>query len=212
MAKLNDGSPRQSGVEVAELLDLFARAIVSAFIGMNKLLTAQIALLSIALPSAVAAQPGVPPSRAAILAAATDIVQKAHYCTFITIDQEGQPQARIVDPLAPDAAFTIWIATNPLTRKVDQIRRNPRVTLSCFDTATSSYVTVLGRGELVSDLAEKQRHWKSDWSQIYPNGAAGIDVVLIRITPARLEIVSESRGMVGDPKTWLPLSIDFSPK
>jgi len=171
---------------------------------------ARIAVLISVLPLTIAAQaPSNRPTRAAIVSAATDIIQKAHYCTFITIGEDGQPQARIVDPLAPDSAFTIWIATNPLTRKVDQIRRNPRVTLSCFDAATSSYVTVLGRGELISDVAEKQRHWKADWTQIYKNGARGDDVVLIRVTPSRLEIVSESRGMVGDPKTWLPLSIEF---
>jgi general stress protein 26 len=173
-------------------------------------LFARIAVLIVVLPCSVAAQtPGTRPTRASIIAAAADVVLKAHYCTFITIGEDGHPQARIVDPLAPDAAFTIWIATNPLTRKVDQIRRNPRVTLSCFDARTSSYVTVLGQGELVSDAAEKQRHWKSDWSQIYPQGARGDDVVLIRLTPARLEIVSESRSMIGDPRTWLPLSIEF---
>jgi len=171
---------------------------------------ARIAVLISVLPLTIVAQaPSNRPTRAAIVSAATDIIQKAHYCTFITIGEDGQPQARIVDPLAPDSAFTIWIATNQLTRKVDQIRRNPRVTLSCFDAATSSYVTVLGRGELISDVAEKQRHWKVDWTQIYKNGARGNDVVLIRVTPSRLEIVSESRGMVGDPKTWLPLSIEF---
>ena len=173
----------------------------------------RLALLLVALSSSVTAQePGSRPARAAIVAAAADIVQKAHYCTFITIGEDGQPQARMVDPLAPDSAFTIWIATNPLTRKVDQLRKNPRATLSCFDSASSSYVTVLGRGELVSDAAEKARHWKKDWSAIYPNGARGSDVVLIRFTPARLEIVSESRGMIGDAKTWLPLSIEFPPK
>ena len=158
------------------------------------------------MPATVAAQT---PSRAAVIAAATDIIQKARYCTFITIDAAGQPQARIIDPIAPDASFTIWFATNPLTRKVDQVRRNPKVTLSCFDAGTASYVTVLGRGELVTDEAEKQRHWKPDWTAIYPGGANSNDVLLIRITPVRLEIVSDSRGMVGDPKTWLPLAIDF---
>jgi general stress protein 26 len=173
----------------------------------------RLALLLVALSSSVTAQePRSRPARAAIVAAAADIVQKAHYCTFITIGEDGQPQARMVDPLAPDSAFTIWIATNPLTRKVDQLRKNPRATLSCFDSASSSYVTVLGRGELVADPAEKERHWKKDWSTIYPNGARGTDVVLIRFTPARLEIVSESRGMIGDAKTWLPLSIEFPPK
>jgi general stress protein 26 len=146
------------------------------------------------LPASIAGQPSgnALPPRAAIISAAADIIQKARYCTFITIDQDGQPQARVVDPLAPDSAFTIWIATNPLTRKVDQIRRNPRVTLSCFDAATSSYVTMLGRGELVSSVAEKQRHWKDDWSQIYKNGARGNDVVLIRFTPSRRSGVGHS--------------------
>ena len=170
------------------------------------MIAALVLLLSI---QAIAAPQAAPLTRAAVITAATDIIQKARYCTFITIGEDGQPQARIVDPLAPDAGMTMWFATNPLTRKVSQIRRNPRVTLSCFDAPSSSYVTLLGRADLVTDAAEKQRHWKADWTAIYPKGPGNPDVMLIRITPARLEIVSESRGLVGDPKTWLPLAIDF---
>ncbi len=166
-------------------------------------------VLSVPAMAAEQAAPPTAPTRAAVIAAATDIIQKARYCTFITIGEDGQPQARIVDPLAPDAGMTMWMATNPLTRKVSQVRRNPRVTLSCFDGASSSYVTLLGRAAVVTDAAEKQRHWKDDWTPFYPNGAKGSDVLLIRMTPTRLEIVSESRGMIGDPKTWLPLAIDF---
>lgn len=169
-------------------------------------MTFRIVLFALLLPSTAIAQT---PGRAAVIAAATDIIQKARYCTFITIGEDGQPQARMVDPIAPDGHFTIWFATNPLTRKVEQVRRNPKVTLSCFDSSSSSYVTVLGRGHLVTEAAEKQRHWKSDWAAIYPNGVKGDDFMLIRITPVRLEIVSENRGMVGDPKTWLPPAIEF---
>jgi len=152
------------------------------------------------------------PSRADIIAASRDIMSKAHFCTFITIGADGQPQARVVDPLSPDADFTIWFATNPLTRKVSEIRKNPKVTMSCFDATTSSYISVLGRASLVTDPAVKQAHWKSDWAPIYPKGATSADVVLVKLTPSRLEIVSESRKMVGDPKTWRPLAIDFSTK
>lgn len=158
-----------------------------------------------------ASQPAAP-SRDAIIAASKDIIAKAHFCTFVTIAADGQPQARVVDPLAPDANFVIWFATNPLTRKVTEIRNNPKVTLSCFDASTSSYVTVLGRGALVTDPSVKQAHWKSDWAPIYPKGAASPDVVLVRITPVRLEVSSESRGLKNDPRTWRPVSINFPPK
>ena len=149
------------------------------------------------------------PGREAIIAAARDIMQKARYCSLTTVGDNGQPQARIVDPLEPDADFTVWIATNPLTRKVREIRRNPRTTLLCFDTATSSYVTILGRASLMTDAAAKQQHWKADWAPIYPKGPRDDGFMLIRLAPARLEIVSESRGMLGDPRTWLPLAIAF---
>ena len=128
---------------------------------------------------------------------------------MITIAEDGHAQARIVDPLDPDPDFTVWIATNPLTRKVREIQRNPRTTLLCFDTATSSYVTVVGRASLITNATDKQKHWKADWASIYPKGTHDDGFILIRLTPARLEIVSESRGMVGDPTTWLPLTIEF---
>ena len=148
-------------------------------------------------------------SRAQILAAARDIIGHARYCNLVTLGDTGHPQARIVDPIAPDAEFTVWIATNTATRKVGQIRRDGRVTMLCFDAATASYVTLLGRADLVSDSLAKKAHWKPDWAQIYKDGPGSKNLILIRVTPMRLEIVSESRGLVGDPKTWLPLAIDF---
>jgi general stress protein 26 len=150
-----------------------------------------------------------PPSRAQILAGARDVMQRARYCTLVTIGEDGHPQARIVDPLGPDESFTTWVATNPLTRKVDQIRRDARVTLLCFDAASQSYVTILGRAAIVTDAAERARRWKADWAPFYPTGASGNDFLLIRVSPARLEVVSAERGLLGDPNTWRPLSIEF---
>lgn len=172
---------------------------------------APLLLLLVLLPSSATAQASSapPPSRSDILAAGRDVMQKARYCTLVTIGEDGHPQARIVDPLGPDATFTIWVATNPLTRKVAQIRRDSRVTLLCFDAATSSYVTVLGRAAIVTDAAEKARRWKEEWTPFYASGATGNDVMLIRVTPIRLEIVSVERGLAGDPRTWRPLTIDF---
>jgi general stress protein 26 len=168
-------------------------------------------LVSILLPSLVVAQtaPAREPARTEAMAAARDVMQRAVYCTFITIGEDGQPQARIVDPTLPDQNFTVWIGTNSLTRKVNQIRRDARVTLLYFHAASAGYVTVIGRAAFVSDAGEKERRWKASWAPFYPNGFRGSDFTLIRVTPSRLEISSPSRKMASDPKTWLPVVIDL---
>lgn len=164
-------------------------------------------VLLLLLPALAAAQ-GQPPRRQ-IVAAGWEVLQKAGFCSFITIGEDGHPQARVVDPLGPDEDSTIWVATNPRTRKIGQVRRDPRVTLHCFEPATSSYVTILAKATVVTDAAEKARHWKAAWTPFYPGGAKGDAVVLIRLTPSRMEVVSETRGLVPDAKSWLPLAATF---
>jgi len=159
-------------------------------------------------PLAQVTQSDLPP-RADVIAVAKDIMRDARYCTLVTIGPDGQPQARIVDPFTPDADLTIWIATNPLTRKVQEVRRDPRVTLLYFISATSEYVTVLGTAVLVTDAVQKAAHWKADWAALYKDQNRGEDYMLLRVKPSRLEVVSVRRGVTNDPKTWRPVTVDL---
>ncbi len=168
-----------------------------------------IASLALTLPSLAVAQGSAAPGKEAVLTAARDVIQKARFVTFITIGEDGQPQARIVDPFAPDSAFVIWIGTNPLTRKVAQVRHDPRVTLQYFDPVGFGEVTVIGRAEIVGDSAAKSAHWKPEWGGIYKGGSSSPDYVLVRVVPKHLEIVSPKQGMNSDPKTWRPVSVDL---
>jgi hypothetical protein len=106
-------------------------------------------------PALAAQQPAASPDRTTVLKAATEVMAGAKYCTLITNGEDGQPQARVVDPFAPEAGMTVWIATNPITRKVAQIKKDRRVALSYVDVAKGAYVTILGRAELVTDPAQK---------------------------------------------------------
>jgi general stress protein 26 len=149
------------------------------------------------------------PTRARILDAAADVMQAARYCTFVTVDEEGQPRARIVDPFPPEADMTVWMATKAATRKITQIRKNPRATLLCFDGPRKGYVTLLGTATVVTDQAEKARRWKPEWKDFYDDENRGPDYVLIRMKPSRLEILSPADGLGNDPRTWLPVSLDL---
>jgi general stress protein 26 len=152
-----------------------------------------------------------PPSRDAIVSAARTVIGQARYATMVTLDAGGQPQARIVDPFAPEDDFTIWIGTNAATRKLAQIAANPKVTLLYFDHQRQHYVTVIGTAVIVRDPAEKARRFKPDWKAFYKNGSAGEDYVLVKITAARLEVVAESLGMTNDPNTWRPVFLEMKP-
>lgn len=149
------------------------------------------------------------PDRAQVLAAAADLMQAARYCTFVTVDEEGQPRARVVDPFPPEKDMTVWMATRAATRKVAQIRKNPRATLLCFDGTKKGYMTLLGTATVVDDPAEKASRWKPEWKEFYENENRGPDYVLIRLEPTSLEILSPAHGLNNDPRTWLPVSLEF---
>lgn len=160
-------------------------------------------LLTLCLAAPLSAQAAVTQSAAQVRGAADAIMRAARYCTLVTIGDEGHPQARIVDPLI-GADSSIWIATNPLSRKVGEIRRDPRVTLTFFNATANEYVTVLGRATIVTDAATKAAHWKTDWAPFYKEQTRGRDFLLIRVRPRRYEVSSPGRGINNDARTWRP--------
>jgi general stress protein 26 len=142
---------------------------------------------------------------AQIRTAAFDVMTSARYCTLITIGEDGQPQARIVDPLISEAEGSIWVATNPQTRKVKEIAKDPRVTLLFFNAAAGEYVTVLAKATVVADAARKAAHWKPEWKPFYADQSRGPDFMLFEIRPLQLEVSSPRHQMVNDPQTWRPV-------
>jgi general stress protein 26 len=148
-----------------------------------------------------------PVARERVINAAREIMAAARYCALITVDATGRAHARTLDPFAPDEQMVVWLATNPRSRKVAEIRRNPRVTLYYFDREGQGYVTVYGGARLVNDPQEKTKRWKTEWQAFYPDREK--DYLLIAVTPERMEVVSETKGIAGDSKTWRPPAVSF---
>jgi predicted pyridoxine 5'-phosphate oxidase superfamily flavin-nucleotide-binding protein len=70
-----------------------------------------------------------------VLQATREMMAAAEYCFLITLDASGQPQARLMDPFQPEQDLTVWMGTSSVTRKVKQIRNDPRATLAYYDAA-----------------------------------------------------------------------------
>ncbi len=166
-----------------------------------------------AVPVAASASSPIPVvERAAVLMAAREISRKARYASLVTIGPEGQPLARIVDPLGPDEDFSVWIGTNPATRKVADLAHDPRATLQFFDASLPGYVTLVGTASVVANAEVKAVHFKEEWGPFYKDRFRGPDFVLLKFVPKRLEIVSQSHGLVNDPRNWRPVMLDLPEK
>jgi general stress protein 26 len=154
----------------------------------------------------------VPPDslNSTLLKAANEIIRATQICTLITIDESGAPRARAMDAFLPDEDFIIWFGTNPQSRKVKQILLDSRVVLYYFDKATASYVTLSGNAEIVTGHKELETHWKEPWHEFYPDYPEGY--VLIKVIPVWLEVISESRGITGNPSSWQPPKVVFDSK
>lgn len=145
-------------------------------------------------PAGIVGQEAATPDRAAVIKAAREVAAQARFCSFITLDETGQPMARIIDLFPLDDDLTAWIGTSAAMRKVAQVRHDPRATLLCFDPQNYAYVTLIGTAEVLTDAASKAAHWKPEWKQYYRDENRGEDYVLIRLRPASVEIVSQAHG------------------
>jgi len=132
--------------------------------------------------------------------AAIDIIEGAGTCALITLDASGLPSVRVMDPFLPESDFTIWFGTNPKSRKVNQIKNNPKVTLYYLEKNSSGYVVIHGTATLVNDQSEKNKWWKTEWDAFYPNNTDAYQ--LIKVSPQRMEVISYTHSIIGDPKTW----------
>ena len=143
-----------------------------------------------------------------ILHAAKQLILNARFPVFVTMDSDGFPHARMIDPLPPDDRFDeIWIGTNRFTRKVGHISSNPRTALIYFDTASLGFAYLSGHCYIHDDPNLKSEKFASGWWMFYPEGPSGPRFVLIQFVPHRIEVVSPLHHIASGLNSWRPASL-----
>lgn len=152
--------------------------------------------------------PAGPPSREKLESAARELIGTQKFCALVTVDPSGQPHIRTMNPFPPEEDMSVWMATNDRSRKVSEIKQNPRVTLyygNHFEAV--GYVALSGKAELVADRAEILKRKRDYWDSAFP----GLQhLVLIKVVPDRLEVVYYKEGLSGDPQTFRAPAVDLT--
>jgi general stress protein 26 len=102
----------------------------------------------------------------------------------------GQPRVRPISPIVEDN-MSIWITTYSTTRKVKQIRQNPKICLAFVEQPNGDKAAiVIGEAQIIPDMAEKERVWKVasfDLWKYFPKGPASKQYCLLKIIVKRIE-------------------------
>lgn len=138
---------------------------------------------------------------------AKEIIEASKNCALITVDSLGIAHVRTMDPFLPEEDFTIWMATNSESSKVNEIRRNSKVTLYYFDKENPGYVTLEGTAMLIDTPKTKEQYWKDEWKNFYNEQKT--NYLLIKFIPSKLYLISEKYNILGDSLTWKSPEITF---
>lgn len=145
--------------------------------------------------------------RDTLIVAAKEIMETTKYCALITVDETGHPQARTMDPFLPEEDLVVWFGTNIHSRKVGEIRNDPRVTLYYEAPNGTGYVVIQGVAFIIDDPGKLATYWKEEWDRFYPDRNS--TYALIKVIPQKLEIIDYSHNITGSTKTWAVPQVDF---
>lgn len=101
-----------------------------------------------------------------------------------------QPRVRPVSPIVEDN-MSVWITTYSSSRKVKQIRQNPKICLAFVEQPQGDKVAFLiGKAEIIQDLEEKKRVWNLatfNLSEHFPDGPESNKFCLLKIIIKNIE-------------------------
>jgi len=121
---------------------------------------------------------------------------------FLTTFSDGDERSRPMTNFNEDPYKVIWFPTYRNTRKVEDIKKNPRVLITFPSSREGEFYEIEGRAEFEDDAvtAEKWRWWYLYWHPSQrrrfwlPAGKLDQDRMIINIHPTSARVVKRSKG------------------
>jgi general stress protein 26 len=138
------------------------------------------------------------PGASAVLRVARATMRRKKYCLLTTVG-DGGVSARVLQPFPPGPSLDVWFGTSASSRKVVELRADPRATLAYQDDGKSACVVLAGRIEVVEALEVRRSRFMPTWWAFWPDGPESADFILLHFVPHRLEVWDATRGITPEP-------------
>ena len=99
-----------------------------------------------------------------------------------TNGDNGFPNIKAMLKMENEGLKTVWMSTNTSSRRVGQLRRDPRACLYFIDMEKWMGVMLVGEVELLQDAESRQRLWREGFEKYYSLGVNDPDYTVLRFT------------------------------
>ena len=135
-----------------------------------------------------------------LLSLARETIAKVPLCFVITAADNGEANARIVQPGPLREDWSVGFMTSRLCRKFVEVQRAGRFTMAYQYDPDKTYVTLIGRPVVIDDVAAKRAVWGPDSDHWHPGGPQDPNVVIVKLVTDRIEIYSGARDVMPHPR------------
>ncbi len=110
------------------------------------------------------------------------LVNRSTIAMLGTTDAEGYPNIRALIKVENEDLKRIWFSTNTSSRKIPQLKNNPKACVYFVDFDKWMGLTLVGRVEILQDSESRQRLWHEGDEKYYPLGVNDPDFSVLRFT------------------------------
>lgn len=111
-----------------------------------------------------------------------NMIKDIQVCLMATRGQDGLLHARPMVAQHTEFESELWFFTRADCRKVEEIAGDSTLLLSYSQPSEQNYVSISGKGEIISDKAEIKKRWKEPMRTWFPKGPEDSDIALIKVT------------------------------
>ena len=122
------------------------------------------------------------------------MLDKETFVSLATFGSDGYPDVRVLLVAAKDGVDSIWFATETTTGKISQLQKNPKAAIYGHDMETMTEFRLFGTVELLTDSAARQKIWRDDFIQHFPEGIDSPTMVVLRFNTDHGAYNSYGRG------------------
>jgi len=110
------------------------------------------------------------------------LVSRSGIAMLGTIDAKGCPNIRAVIKVENEGLRRIWFSTNTSSRKIPQVKANPKTCVYFVDFEKWMGLMLVGTTDVLQDPESRRRLWHEGDEKYYPSGVDDPDYSVLRFT------------------------------